>query len=507
MTFCRSAASYGYLLYEIPNPHRAKTPVFRMLESRNQLEYAMKRPLLLLIAAGLVLVTLPAFFERLHSDEVIYWEVARNISLGLGPVSETSGNSVFSWHMPLAFYIVAPFLKVSSHLFTARVVSSFFTIGSSVLIFLICRKKATDREALISALLFICSFQVLRFGGRYYLDQYGVFFFLSAIYLIHEERFFASGFFAVCAILSREYWAGVYPFLLLYLCLRDKKALPRFVLGAVLPAAVLLAYAAMTGYSGGAWRYLSAGSALENIRATVSGGVFYPLIRGWLEFSILNILILAGATAAFRLDRGLFLLAAPQVAVTSLIHGFIVDGGVTQYPMALVATLAVYSGPGLKTIFDRVGGAIRARVRFTGVMLAVLSAQFVTFNGFATVVSFHKNLGVYGLGYGDDSRVISILNREAKGEYIHGIWGAFVEGRKKWDWTDYQVQEAIGKDPDWLITFANYVEIKDTSLPGDGFTVYRVGPYVMIHSAHAAPMAGFVRGRVFTKWRLRAGEK
>lgn len=467
----------------------------------------MKRPLLLLIAAGLVFVTLPAFFERLHSDEVIYWEVARNISMGLGPVSETSGNSVFSWHMPLAFYIVAPFLKVSSHLFTARVVSSFFTIGSSVLIFLICRKKASDREALISALLFICSFQVLRYGGRYYLDQYGAFFFLWAIYLIHEERFFASGFLAVCAILSREYWAGVYPFLLVYLYLRDKKALPRFVLGAVFPAAVLLASAVLWGQSYGPWRYLSEGSALDNIRATVSGGVFYPLISGWLEFSVLNILILAGAAAAFRLDRGLVLLAVPQVAVISLIHGFVVDGGVTQYPMALAATLSVYSGPGLKTLFDRLGGAIAGRFRFTGVMLTVIAAQFVAFNAFATVVSFHKNLGVYGLGYGDDSRVISILKREAKGEFIHGIWGAFVEGRKKWDWTDYLVQEAIEKDPDWLITFDNYVELKGTRLPGDGFTVYRVGPYVMIHSVHAAPMAGFVSGRVFPKWRLRAGEK
>lgn len=465
----------------------------------------MKRPLLLIIAAGLVFVTLPAFFERLHSDEVIYWEVARNISLGLGPVSETSGNSVFSWHMPLAFYIVAPFLKVSSHLFTARVVSSFFTIGSTVLIFLICRKKAADGEALISALLFICSFQVLRFGGRYYLDQYGVFFFLSAIYLIHEERFLASGALAVCALLAREYWAGVFPFLLLYLYLRDKKALPRFILGAVLPAAVVLAYAVLSGQSYGPWRYLSAGSALDNISATVSGGVFYPLIRGWLEFSILNILILAGSIAAFRLDRGLVLLAAPQVAVISLIHGFVIDGGVTQYPMALAATLAVYSGPGLKTLYDRAGKALAGRFRFTGVMLAVLSAQFVTFNAFATAVSFHKNLGVYGFGYGDDSRVISILNREAKGEYIHGIWGAFVEGRKKWDWTDYLVQDAIGKDPDWLITFDNYVEIKETRLPGDGFTVYRVGPYVMIHSAHAAPMAGFVRSKVFPKWKLRAG--
>lgn len=467
----------------------------------------MKRPLLLLIAAGAVLVTLPVFFERLHSDEVIYWEVARNISTGLGAISETSGNSVFSWHMPLAFYIVAPFLKLSPHIFTARVVSSFFTIASSVLIFLICRRKSGDGVALLSAFLFICSFQVLRFGGRYYLDQYGVFFFLSSIYLMHEERFFVSGLFALFAILSREYWAGVYPFLLVYLYTRERKALPRFILSALLAAGALLTFTAVSGDSNEVWRYLSAGSVLDNLRATLSGEVLHRLMRGWLEFSALNILVIAGSVAAFRLDRGFVLMAVPQVAVISLIHGFAVDGGVTQYPMALVATLSVYSGPGLKTIYERYGGNIPERLSFTRAMPAIIAAQFAAFNVFATAVSLHKNLGVYGFGYGDDRRVISILEREAKGEYIHGIWGAFVEGRKKWDWTDYLVQEAIEKDPDWLITFDNYVEIKGESLPGDGFTVYRVGPYVMIHSAHATALKSFVRSRVFPRWKLRGGEK
>lgn len=465
----------------------------------------MKRALLLLIAAGLVLVTLPVFFERLHSDEVIYWEVARNISTGFGAVSETSGNSVFSWHMPLAFYIAAPFLKLSPHLFTARVVSSFFTIASSVLIFLICRKKATDEEAIISALLFLCSFQVLRFGGRYYLDQYGVFFFLTSVYLMHEERFFVSGFFALSAILSREYWAGVYPFLLAYLYARERKGLVRFILSAALAAGAVFIYTAASGDSNGAWRYLVAGSALDNVRATLSGGVLYRLMRGWLEFSVLNILIIAGSVEAFRLDMRFVLMAVPQAAVISLIHGFAVDGGVTQYPMGLVATLSVYSGPGLKTIYERYGGNTAERLRFSRVMPAVIAAQFLAFNAFATAVSLHKNFGVYGFGYGDDRRVITILNREAKGEYIHGIWGAFVEGRKKWDWTDYLVEEAIEKDPDWLITFDNYVEINEA--PVDGFTVYRVGPYVMIHSAHSAALKSFVRSRVFPKWKLRGGEK
>ncbi|MBI5586902.1 MAG: DUF2079 domain-containing protein [Deltaproteobacteria bacterium] len=467
----------------------------------------MKRPLLLIIAAGLVFITLPLFFERLHSDEVIYWEVAKNISIGLGPISETSGNSIFSWHMPLAFYIVAPFLKLSAHIFTARAVSSFFTIASAVLIFLICRKRAGADEALISALLFIFSFQVLRFGGRYYLDQYGLFFFLLSLYLLHEERFFISGTVAVTAVAAREYWAGVYPFLLLYLGLRDRRALPGFILTA---AAVTLFFTLYTVYSKdsyGLWRYLAGGAALDNIKASVSGVVAYPLARGWVEFSVLNILTLAGFFAAFRIDKSHIVIVIPQVIVISLIHGFVLEGGVTQYPLALIGTLAVYSGPGLKNLYDRLIGPINGRQRFKSVVLLVVAAQFVFFNAFSTAVSLHKNLGVYGFGYGDDREVISILNREAKGEFIHGIWGAFVEKRGRWDWTDYLVQEAVEKDPDWLVTYDNYVEVIGGQNGSAGFTVYRVGPYVMIHSRHRGPLKGFVRSKVFPKWTLRTGVK
>ncbi len=201
------------------------------------------------------------------------------------------------------------------------------------------------------------------------------------------------------------------------------------------------------------------------------------------------------------------ILALPQVVIISLIHGFIVDGGVTQYPLALAATLSVYSGPGLKKLYERPGVRVSQKIGFVTLMAAVIAAQFVALNAVGTLVSRHKNIGIYALGYSDDSKVISILDHEARGEFIHGIWGAFVEGRKKWDWTDYFVEEAIDKDPDWLVTFDNYVEIKDGGRPENGFKVYRVGPYVMIHSKHVYPMNRFVSARMFPRWKSRPGDK
>src|SRR3990172_7486034 len=55
-----------------------------------------------------VLIILPIFFERLHSDEVLYWDVAHNLYTGKGLFS-TVLNRSFIGHMPLPFIIAGPF--------------------------------------------------------------------------------------------------------------------------------------------------------------------------------------------------------------------------------------------------------------------------------------------------------------------------------------------------------------------------------------------------------------
>ncbi|MBI5827557.1 MAG: hypothetical protein HZB22_07520 [Deltaproteobacteria bacterium] len=107
----------------------------------------MRRREIVILTLGRAVIALPLFFERLHSDEVIYWEVARNISRGLGPHSETSGGGLFVRHMPVPFYIVAPFLRLSVHIFTARAISSAFTIACAILIFRIARENSDEDSA------------------------------------------------------------------------------------------------------------------------------------------------------------------------------------------------------------------------------------------------------------------------------------------------------------------------------------------------------------------------
>lgn len=459
----------------------------------------MRRPVALIIITGLLFITAPVFFERLHSDEVIFWEVAKNISIGLGPVSETIRGPSFFWHMPLAFYAVAPFLKISPHIFTARVVASFFTVGCAVLIYIISSRRY-GRGALAGAMLFLFSFQALRYGGRFYLDQFGAFFFLLSLYFVFEKRYFYAGVFGLISVFTREYWAGVYPFVAAYILLTERKARPAALF--ILPFAALIIIFIFYA-SGDVKPYILNGAVANNMKAFVTG--YNPadlsgrLLRAWAEFAVLNCAIVAGALITLAKDRKPLFFILPQLGLLSLVNGFIIDGGVTQYPLGFIAVLSIFSGPGINSVLEGVFKEDKAMKVFA----VGVAAQFIFFNVIATSLSLHKNVSIYSFGFKYDKAVIDILRREAAGGYIHGVWGAFVEGRKNWDWTDYRVQEAIEKDPDWFITYENYVDIKDKESAGSGLEVYRIGPYVMLHTLKDAHLKDFVSQKDFSKWALR----
>lgn len=466
-----------------------------------------RQDIFIIAALGLVFITLPVFFQRLHSDEVIFWEVAKNIASGAGPISETHEGTFFILHMPLPFLINALFLMITEHIFMARAVASFFTTGCAVFIYLAASKRFDRGGALISALFFLFSFQMLRYGGRFYLDQFGAMFFVASIYFVFLKRYATAGLLAFLAMISREYWAAVYPFLALYVLRQGDgvRGCTRFVLPGV--AAILLFSLLLitTGIgadlSGEMYRSAIAKNILASLTDHSATEVAAKLGRAWAEFLILNLILAAGLCVAAWKERTLLLIIVPQIILTSLAHGFMVDGGVTQYPIGLLATIAIFSGAGLK----RLSGILIDQGRFVRAGLAVIFIQFAAFNILATTISLHSNVSIYGLGYSDDSKVIEILRKEARGEYIHGIWGAFVEDRKRWDWTDYLIQDAIDKDPDWLVTYENYIDVNPDKKLESLFDIYRIGPYVMVHSLNAAPLNAIVRQRGFNRWALRRG--
>lgn len=470
-----------------------------------------RKDLFIILALGLVFITLPLFFERLHSDEVIFWEIAGNLSEGKGFRSGTSG-----WdspiHPPLPFIINSFFLLLSPHIFTSRAVSSLFVIGSALLIYLISVRKTGRIESLISSCLFLFSFQTLRYGGRFYLDQYGIFFFLLSFYSGLRGKPFSSGLFLLAAALSREYWLLAFPFIMLNAGdgLRER-------LAASSPLAVaFVAGAFLMSSRGGSFltaAFSSDGAVFKNLLASINGivsrGYIPLLIKAWAEFLVLNALALAGfiswaVSEKTSFSRRYLLLLIPLSISLSLTHGFILDGGVTQYGASLAASLAPFSGGGLYIIWKRVAARIKREESpgyFKAAATAVIALQFLFFNAFSSLVSVHKNLGIYSLGWRDDELVIGILREKARGQFISGIHGAFVEDRKGWDWTGYRLKEAIQKEPDWLVTFADYVEV----LPEKGWKeraeLYKIGPYLVLHSIERGGITEMIRPRESLKWR------
>lgn len=459
---------------------------------------------------SVVFVTVPLFFERLHSDEVIYWDVASSLARGEGLVSSTLGG-LFFWHAPLPFFLNAPALLVHDHILTTRVVSSLFTAGCAVLVYLVAEARERD-GAVPAAILFILSFQALRYGGRFYLDQYGAFFFLLSLLLAMRGRLALSGLAALLMVLAREYWLGVYPFLAAFVLVgtgagATGRRLLRFIAPSALAVFAVVPALAALGKAGTLAAFVLDGAVVPNLAATFTdlfqGPALVGITRGWAEFTVLNILVVAGFTGYvvnYR-DYAPLLLVIPQAALISLVHGFVIDGGVTQYPLALTAAAAPFAGPGLVRLYRRL--PFSGRAAFPVVFAAVTAVQFTGLNALATMVSLHGNAGVYGIGYGPDRAVIEKLRREARGEFINGIHGAFVPESAGWDWTDYRVAEAIDAGPDWLVTYSNYVEV----LPSERWMglaeVTEIGPYTVVHALEGGAVADVVREADFMRWKLR----
>ncbi|MBI5827558.1 MAG: hypothetical protein HZB22_07525 [Deltaproteobacteria bacterium] len=277
-----------------------------------------------------------------------------------------------------------------------------------------------------------------------------------------------------------------------------------FVMPAVAVAAVVsIAVISERSVYGLIKTYALDGAAYKNLIVIGSPGYFSRIARGWAEFAVVNVVIVSGFLASIRRGYRVLLLVVPQIVIISLVHGFVVSGGVTQYPMAVLATLCVFSGAGLKRLYGALLAPFLNKYGFLNALLAISCAQFLTLNVVSTVVTLHKNTLVWGLGYKDDREVISILRNSARGESINGFWGAFVDDRRSWDWTDFHIDKAVEKDPDWLVTFSNYVDILPQKNSATPLEIYNIGPYVMIHSRQKGGMKEAVRQRDHPMWAFR----
>lgn len=447
-----------------------------------------------IIIIGVILLITPLFFGRIYDDEAIYWSKSRSIITGgLSQVSQIG-------RMPLAILIVSPSLIVSESIFLPRFISALFAIASALIIFEIVEIYSDKQSAFISSTLFIFSFQTIRFATRFYLDIYGVFFFLLSLYLIEKSRVKMAGLFFALAMLSREIWFGLYPFMIIYLW-KNKKSVNSFIILSAIPVLIFALFIHLTVGLGAYLSYSAVAQTMGYVSNNLSEIPLY-LAQSWVEFLIVQIITIVGFISwVWNKRDNLLILILPQFLIISLIQGFIYNGALTQYVMGLQASMALLAGPGIVWIWKKYFQKYPLNIS----LFLVLILQFLLFSYLATILSLRGAIGVHDFGYWYDEEVITLLNQKASNETIAGLHGAFIKDAKEWVWYERRVDKVLEMEPDWyIIVEPKLIDFKTKPENIKEIEVYRIGPYIVLHSHPRGHLHELIESnKEFKKWMFR----
>jgi len=447
-----------------------------------------------IIIIGVILLITPLFFERIYDDEAIYWSKSKSVTeRGLLEIPKMT-------RMPFAMLVVAPFLGLNDSIFVARFVSALFAIASAVIIFEIVKTYSNEQAAFISALLFIFSFQTIRFATRFYLDICGVFFFLLSLYLIRKNRVRMAGLFFALAMLSREIWFGLYPFMIIYLW-KNKKSVNSFIILSAIPVLIFALFIHLTVGLGAYLSYSAVAQTMGYVSNNLSEIPLY-LAQSWVEFLIVQIITVVGFISWVWNKRDtLLILILPQFLIISLIQGFIYNGALTQYAMGLQASMALLAGLGIVRIWKKYFQKYPLNIS----LFLVLILQFLLFSYLATTLSLRGAIGVHDFGYWYDEEVIALLNQKASNETIAGLHGAFIKDAKKWVWYERDVDKVLEMEPDWyIIVEPKLIDFKTKPENIKEVEVYKIGPYIVLHSHPRGHLHELIEpNKEFKEWMFR----
>jgi hypothetical protein len=445
-----------------------------------------------IVLTGLALLMLPLWFLRLFEDEILYWDMARNF-----------GGGVFHPRSSLAFLIALPLIKSSQDIYLQimlpRLLTAAITIACSLLIYRISKEFYGGKAALISTILFLLSFNTLRFGARYNLEPYGLFFILLGLYFFIRNRFALSGVSVALAFAAREMWLIFYPFYLIYVWKNKKEELSKTFLVSIIIIAGNIAwiYLLKTG-----WRPITESAAEYLINQNLK--LITLILRDWAESLIAHFFTILGFIYGIYKDekhRNILLLTLPPLLTLNLIPGFILNGPFERYFLGPQALLSIVAGFGLIKLAEDVKYHMKFRLDSVKLIIVLLILQTVALSIAVYELSEIGADSTYDFGFWYDSKIIDILNKQAEGELIAGTpHGVFVKNAT-WVWTERKVEKAIMLDPDWFITYKAWVEIKETK--NGNITIYYIGPYVLIHSHPRGYIDEVVTLSDFGFWKLR----
>ena len=440
-----------------------------------------------------ILILIPMPFLRLFQDEMLYMILSGDaLHLTLRPRSS------------LVFLLTSPltaFNSVDLRVLLLRASTALVTLANVLLVYEFAKKRFGERPAFIGALLFITSFTVLRYGARYTLEPWGVFFVLLAIYLTEKSPALA-GLCIGLSFASRETWLTTIPFFLLYLRTTRKKDFWRALLTASVP--VLLTFLLMAGIG------IQRGPLGYNSRFFIRWGfqVVELEIRAWGLFAIAYPLTALGFLGALllaekRLRREISLLALPSVLTLGGVFGFLLNGPFERYTYGPLALMSIYSGWGLLRAYDWTKNRVPAiRLNIERVVSVFIILQLIAMNIAVVEMSDIGAKGIQDYGYWYDRDVFNVLELHATPEdSFGGTPHPGLLGFQNWTWADRNLSRVLERNPLWLITFKSWVKVNESALQHGDIEVWEFGPYLIVHRKTSLPMKDCVVPMNFTFWR------
>jgi len=161
------------------------------------------------------------------SDENIYFYMGNLILQGQLPYQD-----FFFASPPLQIGIIALFLSIfGSKIILLKLLPIIASIITSIFLFLILKKKFNSISGLLASTLYLFSFVVLTTTDHFTGIHLTTMFIIISCYFIYKQKYLLAGMIASLALLTRLYAGIAILGLLIYLIIKNKKALLKFISG------------------------------------------------------------------------------------------------------------------------------------------------------------------------------------------------------------------------------------------------------------------------------------
>ncbi len=294
------------------------------------------------------------------SDEDIYFYMAK---LMLG--GELPYRDFFSTNMPMQLSVIAFFLSiVGKKIILLKLLPILASIISSIFIFLLVRKRFNSLCALASSTFYLFSFVVLTTTDHSTGVHLTTMFIVIGCYLIYREKYLLSGIVLSLALMTRLYAAFAVIGLLIYLALKQRNGIIKFLAGiiiVILPVNIIL----LLIFRG---NYLTSVFLYHMLKS--EGIAKLDIFKFFLRWDFL--LILLSAFALFIKDRKKLLLPFIVAAAIGAFYLFYADIYYLYLAM-LVPFLAMLAGCCLERLASRLPKA--AGVIIVLLVLAIVATH------------------------------------------------------------------------------------------------------------------------------------